>query len=75
MTNEEVSALLNVPMSEVDELGEDLGVPANEWTASDVFAADILLDDQEEDEGDDECDNDDDDDDAFEEDEDDDEDD
>jgi len=60
MTNEEVSALLNVPMSEVDELGEDLGVPANEWTASDVFAADLLLDDNDEGVGpnseDDECD-------------------
>jgi len=61
MTNEEVSALLNLPMDEVEDLGEQLGVPVDQWTASDVFDADALLDESDEDEdedpdsGDDEC--------------------
>ncbi|MGO9838523.1 MAG: hypothetical protein ACLP1X_30445 [Polyangiaceae bacterium] len=51
MTNEEVSALLNLPMDDVAELGEELGVPTDGWTAEDVFEADAMLD--EEDEGED----------------------
>ena len=47
MTNEEVSALLNLPMDEVEDLGEELGVPVDQWTASDVFDADALLDSDE----------------------------
>jgi hypothetical protein len=58
MTNEEVSALLNVPMDDVAELGEQLGIPTDQWTASAVFEADVILDededsDEEEDDDDD----------------------
>ena len=65
MTNEEVSALLNLPMDDVEDLGEQLGIPVDQWTASDVFEADALLDeyddDQDSDSGDGECDDEDDD--------------
>ncbi|MGO9835181.1 MAG: hypothetical protein ACLP1X_13290 [Polyangiaceae bacterium] len=47
MTNEEVSALLNIPMDEVAELGEELGIPTDEWTAEAVFEADAVLDEDE----------------------------
>ncbi len=52
MTNEEVSALLNIPMDDVAELGEELGVPTDAWTAEAVFEADAML--EEDDESDDE---------------------
>ncbi len=54
MTNEEVSALLNVPMDDVAELGEELGVPTDGWTAEAVFEADAMLDEDEESDEDDE---------------------
>jgi hypothetical protein len=49
MTNEEVAALLNTTIEEVEELGDELGVPDDEWTAEDVFQADRMLDGDEED--------------------------
>jgi hypothetical protein len=54
MTNEEVSALLNIPMDDVAELGEELGVPIDEWTAEAVFEADAILDEDEESDDEDE---------------------
>jgi hypothetical protein len=53
MTNEEVSALLNIPMDEVAELGEELDVPTDSWTAEAVFEADAMLDEEAEDEDED----------------------
>lgn len=52
MTNEEVSALLNIPMDDVAELGEELGVPTDQWTAEAVFEADAVLDEDEDEESD-----------------------
>jgi hypothetical protein len=54
MTNEEVSALLNIPMDDVAELGEELGVTTDEWTAEAVFEADAILDEDEESDDEDE---------------------
>jgi hypothetical protein len=54
MTNEEVSALLNIPMDDVAELGEELGVPTDSWTTEAVFEADAMLDDDEESDDEDE---------------------
>ena len=60
MTNEEVSALLNIPMDDVAELGEELGVPTDEWTAEAVFEADAILDEDEDSDEDEDADADDD---------------
>jgi hypothetical protein len=51
MTNEEVAALLNTTIEEVEELGRELAVPDDAWTPEDVFEADQILDEEE---GDDE---------------------
>lgn len=54
MTNDEVAALLNATIEEVAELGDELGIPDDEWTPADVFEADrILVEDEAEDEEDD----------------------
>jgi hypothetical protein len=48
MTKQEVAALLNTTIEEVEELGDELGVPDDAWTPDDVFEADRLLDEGEE---------------------------
>jgi len=50
MTNEEVAALLGTTIEEIEELGDELGVPDDQWAPDDVFEADQLLDDDAEDE-------------------------
>jgi hypothetical protein len=49
MTNEEVAALLNATIGEVEELADELGVPDDEWTAEDVFEADRIIDEEDDD--------------------------
>jgi hypothetical protein len=53
MTNEEVAALLDTTIEEVEELGDELSVPDDEWTPEDVFEADRILDEENDDDDDD----------------------
>ena len=54
MTNEEVAALLDTTVEEVEELGDELGVEDDAWTPEDVFEADRILDEDEDGDSDDE---------------------
>lgn len=53
MTNEEVAALLNTTIEEVEELGDELSVPDDEWSPEDLLEADRILEDDDDGEDDD----------------------
>ena len=46
MTNEEVAVLLNITIEDVEELGDELGIPDDEWSAQDVLEADRIIEEE-----------------------------